>query len=555
MPPTPRPPHRFGKFRRVEATDASTALMNVAKRRRLTHAEVVAYLEEEGTVQPSYKRFRPRTQSKDDTLMMHYRRISEKDDLTKGGIKFVLTVIVEQQRHLCLIQERLKEHTAENRPMTFDSFRFNWVNGFYRLWYKRFRGKRALPRSLAYDMHSFLTEAASFMPGPYKAPPLTTESSYLLMKALPQGSKHFLRDAFMISLGDEHAQRTGSVNDIWYGDIVSVKEVTAAADKGDPRKRLVEVMLYCGSTKKQLMTACNPCRLIGNPFVDLGVLDSVQYLNAATKEDFGIELLDEKTGVTIVSLMKKKKWQWLRRVPLYYQSSSGLARVYKSAAANTDLPPDVVLTPRCHRVGFYSRVTWLLESGTLSAANTSALQLAMRHTLRSSIGRSKYLDAVTSTSAHFASSWSKNPSLRNRPVHQPLPTTVKEQLNLDFEPRVLNIPDRRNLDIVRSMVRLKMRNDDYCNKLHKAGAYLPDGSYDVDAGVAIPPVPSSSRVAHKLGQLKSRYGVKVCCFGKSVGTEKGRRAHAEAMWLRTLATLTRAQMRVFVNDVIIKKYW
>ena len=142
--------------------------MNVARRRRLTHAEVVAYLEEEGTVQPSYKRFRPRTQSKDDTLMMHYRRISEEDDLTKGGIKFVLTVIIEQQRHLCLIQERLKEHTAENRPMTFDSFRFNWVNGFYRLWYKRFRGKRALPRSLAYDMHSFLTEAASFMPGPYK---------------------------------------------------------------------------------------------------------------------------------------------------------------------------------------------------------------------------------------------------------------------------------------------------------------------------------------------------------------------------------------------------
>ena len=37
MPPTPRPPHRFGKFRRVEATDASTALMNVAKRRRLRH--------------------------------------------------------------------------------------------------------------------------------------------------------------------------------------------------------------------------------------------------------------------------------------------------------------------------------------------------------------------------------------------------------------------------------------------------------------------------------------------------------------------------------------
>ncbi len=153
MAPTRRPPHRFGKFRRVVATGVSMGLMNVSKRRRLTHAEVVAYLSEKGSVPPSYERFRPRTQSKDDTLMKHYREISEMNDLTERGIKFVLTVIIEQQRHLCLIQERLKEHTAENRPMTFDSFRFNWVNGFYRLWYARFRGKRVLPRSLAFDMH------------------------------------------------------------------------------------------------------------------------------------------------------------------------------------------------------------------------------------------------------------------------------------------------------------------------------------------------------------------------------------------------------------------
>ena len=100
-----------------------------------------------------------------------------------------------------------------------------------------------------------------------------------------------------------------------------------------------------------------------------------------------------------------------------------------------------------------------------------------------------------------------------------------------------------------------MRNDDYCIRLHKAEAFLPDGSYDLNAGVAIPPVPSSSRVSHKISQLKSRYGIKVCCFGKRLGTEKGRRAHAEAMWLRTLATITRAQMKMFVTDVIIKMFW
>jgi hypothetical protein len=56
-----------------------------------------------------------------------------------------------------------------------------------------------------------------------------------------------------------------------YGDLISVTEITEDADRGCPEKRLVEVMIAVGPTRRQLLTAENTVRLIGNSFVFIGV--------------------------------------------------------------------------------------------------------------------------------------------------------------------------------------------------------------------------------------------------------------------------------------------
>lgn len=513
--------------------------------RKLTREEVLNYFDTAAAPLPTYKRFRPRTNAKDASLMKAYREMTKLDELTEAGIKKVLIVILEQNRHVVSVQHRLKK----TRPMSYPSFAANWVNGFRRLWYDRFLGV-SVPTSLALELERMLTEA-SFMPESSKAASMTTAESWLLITALPQGSKKFFRDAFMISFGDEHAARVGSLEGLCYGDITSIEEITSG-DREVAENRLLKVTIGCGSTKRQLDTAVNVVEIIGNPFVDFGICDTVFFLDAATREEFGIPLMDAK-GVTIVSKMKKTRWNWLRNMPLYYQSTSRLSKVYRKAARNTTLPSNIVLTPRCHRVGFFSRVTVALQAGRVASANSSALALAMRHTQRSSIGRDRYLEGAAAQTVHFGSLWSSNPVLAARPVHQPLGKTVKEHLKLEFEPTVRGLPDRRNLDILRGAVRDRIWLEDYGGEMELAKAITAEGDFDTSKGVPFPPSPASSRVSYRIKQLTVSFGR--CALTRAVRgmTDAETFVYTSDVFLRTLSSLKRPGMQRYVDKIL--KYW
>ena len=361
----------------------------------------------------------------------------------KGIIKLLDATLLMQRYNILHIADLPK--TFKNRPMTFPSFT-TLVAGLRRLWYLQSRGKLPIPPSLEFAIGERKCEASELLPPSKKTIAVGWAETVFLIKALPRGSNDWLDNAFIMTAQCDVAKRIGVWDHLVLGDIVKVEKA--------PSSGLVRVVIHGGSSKKQLAASINAITLTGSiTNIDDETNGSVFYLDQSLKFKHGIGLID-KTGVTIVQKMQTQQFCHLLNEPLYLKGRvNGVSAMYKEAQDNTTIPQSVPLRPHGTRTHMYDEVTKAMQSGKLSAANKNALQMTMSHSDNSTRGRQVYMRELVESRINFAALWSPNKDVANAGVHQPTPFDLKTRLGLTFEPDLRYLPDKRNLDILYTIVK------------------------------------------------------------------------------------------------------
>ena len=444
---------KHGRFKRVQETELTTAVAATVERgHKLTLQEAALFNAKNPILlrNRKLKRFSTGTERLNATLIKKYRDVNgQKAELNEEGILKLLDAILLAERFNILHIDELPL-ARTSRPMTFPTFSTKYVAGLRRLWYLKYKGKVEFPRSLEFAIGERKQDASECLPPSNITVAVGWIESAFLIEALPQGANDFFDHAFIIAGNSEVAKRIGVWDGLVYGDIVSIRRLH------DPT--LIKVILQGGSSKRQLVASVNAINLTGTLENNgVKVNGSVFYMNERLKWNHNVTLIDEK-NCTLLQKMELPQYEYLKTTPIYLNGSvKDVSRMFKSAQDNTTLSQSTPLRPHGARKAFYTECQMAMRSGTMSAANKDAVQMSMGHSDGSQRGRVVYMRESLDTRTNFAALWSPLESIRKAGVHEHFTKDLKSRLDLTYDPEHRYLPDKKNLEILYTIVREVLR--------------------------------------------------------------------------------------------------
>jgi hypothetical protein len=259
-----------------------------------------------------------------------------------------------------------------------------------------------------------------------------------------------------------------------------------------------------------------------------GHWDFVYYLQDIVRQRLGVELLDAfgnsfvdvlRSDNERVDLLKERVFGTLKLTSLYAS--------YKSAQENTNIPvTDKKFRPHGHRVFTNEQTRNAMDKGILSPTLADGLANQLSHSTTSRHNRGVYLSEAYVQTFSFAAVYSPNPHVRKLGVVGDLPTLTEE---LGYVPRVLYRPDKKNLEVVRSMVECKIAVD----KFNVDAALNHRQSCSVTNFGKLKK-PASRLVSTKLRILKQRFGKAHLPETIFMPVSK-RLSYVDSVWVSTLS--------------------
>ena len=134
-----------------------------------------------------------------------------------------------------------------------------------------------------------------------------------------------------------------------FGSLKTVRNLTAVADRGDPRKHvwMVVAELRCmkgNSGEDEVYDTV----LVGCPHF-LGITDEVYYLNQTCIHRLGVPLLDVVSGLTIEDQLLLPAYSGMKDRKVYRPVAVDLYKVFHEIfEKNTDVPKEISAELRPH---------------------------------------------------------------------------------------------------------------------------------------------------------------------------------------------------------------
>jgi hypothetical protein len=134
-----------------------------------------------------------------------------------------------------------------------------------------------------------------------------------------------------------------------FGCLKTVRDLTAEADRGDPKKHVWMVVAELRCMKGDLgEDEVYDTVLVGCPNF-LGITDEVYYLNQTCIHRLGVPLLDVVSGLTIEDQLLLPAYSAMKDRKVYRPLAVDLYKVFHEMfEKNTDVPKDIAYGLRPH---------------------------------------------------------------------------------------------------------------------------------------------------------------------------------------------------------------
>jgi len=259
-----------------------------------------------------------------------------------------------------------------------------------------------------------------------------------------------------------------------------------------------------------------------------GHWDFVYFLQEIVRAQLGVDLLDA-SGRSFVHVFLTDSL----REPLLHRRIFGqvklpmLYTLYRKAQLNTNVPEsDRSFRPHGHRTNVKEEGLHAMDKGLLSPSLENGLAAQLNH---STVSRHKgaYLSNSYLLTFAFGALFSPNPNVRKLGVVRPLATLTSE---LGYVPRVLYLPDKKNLEVVRRIVAVKLA----IGMINAERTKMGGRPWSETEGVIMLTTPAARVVSMKLRQLKQRFGKKHLPELEFLAS-RDRLAYVDKVWIASVS--------------------
>lgn len=226
-----------------------------------------------------------------------------------------------------------------------------------------------------------------------------------------EGSRRYYETCFVCCALVRVGSRVGMFQDLTFGRIRGVRDITKEENRSDPKKHLWTCVLLLGYMKDGCEVDCYETSIVGCP-VYLGIVDELYYLNRTCLYRIGIPLLDLSSGKTIEQRLVEPELSRFSGRRVYQAFVKDLYKVYRETfSRNTNVPVDCKLRPHGSRTFMTNKYQRLAESGLISPAAMESFEAQLGHSPESDISRQRYLSPNYNAGIYFGGWLSRNPVL------------------------------------------------------------------------------------------------------------------------------------------------